>query len=119
MYINDYIKIFMRSEKIGEQITSIQKLLELDFDVLFCNHNPQLKNGKEKLRNKLQFLQDFYGKVRNEHEKGLSVNEIMKALDLKENYFAKAFSLGELSRVNMVKSVIDSLSIERANLPDH
>lgn len=43
----------------------------------------------------------------------------MKALDLKENYFAKAFSLGELSRVNMVKSVIDSLSIERANLPDH
>jgi hypothetical protein len=29
--------------------------MKLDFDILFCAHNPCLKNGKQKIKNKLQF----------------------------------------------------------------
>ncbi len=109
LFVHDYIKAFMRDENMAEQITSIEKLLQLDFEVLFCNHQPVFSNGKQRLQNKLQFLQDFYGKVEREHRKGLTPKEIMKVLGLKENRGLQAFSFGQLSRMNMVKSVVKSL----------
>ncbi|MGB1241917.1 MAG: MBL fold metallo-hydrolase [Chitinophagales bacterium] len=109
LFVHDYIKAFMRDEDMAEQITSIQKMLQLDFEVLFCNHQPLFSNGKKRLQNKLQFLQDFYGKVERQHHKGLTPKEIMKVLDLKENRVLQAFSFGQLSRMNMVRSVVRGL----------
>jgi len=109
LYINDYIKFIHRSEKIGEQIVSLKKALTLDFEVMFCQHNPVLTNPKEKLRSKLQFLEDFYGQVRKLHYEGYSDKAILKALGLKEAKKVKLMSLGHNSRINMVKSVVRSL----------
>lgn len=109
LFVHHYIKAFMREENIGEQIVSIKKLVQLDFDVLFCNHQPVFSEGKKRLQIKLQFLEDFYGKVKREYEKGKDVKDIMRALDLKENRFLVWFSLGQLSRANMVRSVIRSV----------
>ena len=107
IYLNDYVKIFMRSEIINDQIKSIIKLIRLDFDVLFCNHNPQIKNGKERLKAKLQFLQDFRGKVKNESARGLTAKEIQRKIGLKESFFVKFLSVGELSVINMVQSAMN------------
>jgi len=107
LFVHDYVKMFMRDENIADQITSIQKLLELDFEVLFCNHQPVFSNPKPRLQNKLQFLQDFYGKIEVVYQKGFtSPKEVMKVLELKEYHFMQAFSFGQLSRVNMVKSAL-------------
>ena len=78
-----------------------------DFDVLFCNHNPQIKNGKERLKAKLQFLQDFRGKVKNESARGLTAKEIQRKIGLKESFFVKFLSVGELSVINMVQSAMN------------
>ena len=106
LYVNDYIKVFMREEEFGQQITSIKTLLKLDFDVLFCNHNPLFKRGRQHLKNKLQFLEDFYGSVHREYMNGTSPKRIMKALRLRENRIVKLLSMGQLSTLNMVRSVI-------------
>ncbi|MFK7907003.1 MAG: MBL fold metallo-hydrolase [Chitinophagales bacterium] len=112
LFVHDYVKVFMRDENIAEQITSIQKLLELDFEVMFCNHQPVFSDAKPRLQNKLQFLQDFYGKIEGEYKKGfVTPKEIMKALGMKEYRFMQAFSLGQLSRINMVKSVVRCIEI--------
>lgn len=110
LYVHDYVKLFMREEDMALQIDSIQQLLQLDFDTLLCNHQPILTNGKERLQTKLQFLQDLYGRIEAAHSKGLKEGEIMQELGWKEFRFAKWFSFGQLSRVNMVRSVLRRLS---------
>ena len=106
IFVHDYIKMFMRDEIIGDQIHSIRRLLELDFSKMFCNHQPVMSDPKSRLRNKLNFLEDFYGKVAEQYNKGLSVKQIMKTLNYKDNRFMSLISWGEMSKSNMVRSVI-------------
>ena len=101
----------MRDEIIGDQILSIRKLLKLDFDKMFCNHQPVMTNAKERLQNKLNFLEDFYGTVAEQYHKGLNVKQIMKALDYKDNRFMSLISWGEMSKSNMVRSVIKTVEL--------
>ncbi len=106
LYVNSYIGYFMREESVLEQINSIKKILELDFDVLLCNHNPQLKSGKEKLKKKLLFLEKFCEQVAELHHKGFNAQQIMKKLKLREYWQVRLISGGALSRLNMVRAVI-------------
>lgn len=106
LWVSDRIRYFMRAESVREQIASLRRVLQLDFDVLFCSHNPQLQGGKQRLVNKLQFFEDFYGKVATEYHKGSSPNQIMKHLGLHENWNIRLTSGGELSTLNMIKAVI-------------
>jgi len=106
LYVHHYIRYFMGSESVTEQMESIKKVLKLDFDRIFCSHNPKETEGKANFQRKLQFLEDFYGNVVQLHEQGLSPSRIMKQLKLKESWFVRLTSSGWLSGVNMVKSVI-------------
>jgi glyoxylase-like metal-dependent hydrolase (beta-lactamase superfamily II) len=104
LFIAERIKYFRADEKMQDQIDSLKKVCQLDFDCLFCAHNPQIKNGKAKLQQKLQFLEDLYGRIKGFHAKGLGLNETVKAMGLKENYVMKTFCMGNLSMKNMVRS---------------
>ena len=110
LYIHHYIGYMLPSESITQQIQSTRRVLELDFDVLLCGHNPQFSNGKALLQQKLSFLEQFYEQVAKFHQKGLSAKAVFKAMRLKENHFIKIFSGGKLSKMNMVRSVIRDLS---------
>jgi glyoxylase-like metal-dependent hydrolase (beta-lactamase superfamily II) len=109
LYLADSVKYFRADEKIGDQITSLKKVLTLDFESLFCSHRPRPKKGKEHIRRKLQFLEDMYGKVSALSGEGLGEKEIMVKLKLKEAHLVKLFCLGNVSMVNAVRSVISSL----------
>ena len=109
LYVNSYIGYFLRNESVLHQIESIRNILKLDFDVMFCAHNPQMTNGKQQLTKKLNFLESFYEDVSALHQKGRSALEIFKELDLKENWLVRTLSGGQLSKLNMVKSVIRDL----------
>ena len=106
LYINSRIGYYITTESIKEQIESIKKVLELDFDVMFCSHNPQLENGKAKLKEKLDFLEGFVEDVMKLRNQGHQPKEIFKLLKLKELKTIKFLSSGELSKMNMVKSVL-------------
>ncbi|MEM8888440.1 MAG: MBL fold metallo-hydrolase [Bacteroidota bacterium] len=106
LFVNTYIRFFMRAESMKEQIKSIKKVLKLDFDQLFCCHNPQKEGGKEKLARKLTFFEDFYGQVKNLYQKGYSVRAIQKQMQVKPMHMVAILSLGELSAKNMIRSVI-------------
>ena len=70
LYVYDYIKFCLENESIAQQITSLKRVLALDFDLLFCSHNPKMKNAKMHLRRKLNFLENFYQSVVKWHEQG-------------------------------------------------
>jgi len=106
LFVHNRIKFFMKTESIAQQIQSIKTVLLLDFDVLLCNHNPQLKGGKKKLQSKLKFLEDYYGKVKQLYEQQYSVSAIIEEMQLERNWPLRLLSQGNLSAANMVKSVI-------------
>lgn len=109
LFIAERVKYFRADEKMKDQIESLKKITALDFERLFCAHNPQLQNGKVKLQNKLQFLEDFYGRIKDFHAKGLDIDAIIREMGLKENYFMKAFCMGNMCMKNMVRSACASL----------
>ncbi len=106
LWVSSYIRYFMRSESMSQQIVSIRRVLELDFEVLLCSHNPQLAGGKPKLEAKLQFFEDFYGKAAALRQRGMDARSIMKEMQLHEKWPVWLLSLGQLSTLNMVKAVI-------------
>lgn len=112
LYVNSFIGYFLREESLVQQINSITEVLKLDFDVLLCGHNPQLKNGKAKLQKKLSFLQKFNDNVVIEYKKGKNAKEIMKVLNLREFRQVKVLSRGALSRENMVASAIRDYEVK-------
>ena len=106
LYLGERIKFFRADEDFGDQIASLKKLMKLDFDILFCGHNPCLKNGKQKLKNKLQFLEDLHGNVQKLSEKGYSEKAVIKALDPKNDRNIKWLTFGNASFANMVRSAL-------------
>jgi len=110
LYLAERIKFFRADEDFGDQIASLKKVLALDFDALFCGHNPSVENGKQKLRSKLQFLEDLYGRIRSFLREGLSEKAIIRKLDVRRDRLVKWLTLGNMSFANMIKSAIDSAS---------
>lgn len=106
LWVYDYIRYFMESESMAQQIESLKRVLELDFEVLLCGHNPQFENGKERVRRKLAFLEDFYGRAAELYQEGYAEKEIFNQMGIKEKWEIRAMSLGHLSAVNMVRAVI-------------
>jgi len=106
LYLTSYPKIFMDNESILTSIKSLDSMLVLDFDVLFCCHRPRYENGKSFLQEKKQYLEEFYGKVIREYQEGNEPRQILKALGLKEHHQIKLLSQQEISSINMVRSCI-------------
>ncbi|MBW2409295.1 MAG: MBL fold metallo-hydrolase [Deltaproteobacteria bacterium] len=109
LYLGERIKFFRADERFGEQIASLKKVLALDFDALFCAHNPCLRNGKQKIKNKLQFLEDLYGSVSELAQKGHSEKAVIKALDPRNDRTIKWITMGNVSFANMVRSAMASV----------
>jgi len=104
LYLGQRIKFFRADEKIYDQIESLKKVLRLDFDALFCAHNPCLRNGKSKLAQKLQFLEDIVGQVQKLKTMGLSLNAIVKRMDPGKDKWIKLMTMGNVSFGNMLRS---------------
>lgn len=108
LYLGDRIKYFRADENIADQIHSLRKILKYDFDALFCAHRPQWKKGKPCLARKLDYLENFYGRVSELAGRGLDANAIMKQLHLRESWLIRMMCFGNVSMKNMVRSVIET-----------
>lgn len=108
LYIGERIKFFRSDERFDDQLTSLRKVLELDFEILFCGHNPSLADGKLKIQNKLQYFEDLYGNIKRLIEKGFSEKAVIKALDRKDDRRVKWVTMGNASFANMLRSAMAS-----------
>jgi glyoxylase-like metal-dependent hydrolase (beta-lactamase superfamily II) len=109
LYLGDRIKFFRSDEKIDQQIQSLQIVLQHDFEALFCAHNPVLKNGRDRLRRKLAYLEDIVGAVDLLLTRGMPEREIIRQLDHRQDRFVKFFTMGNVSFANMIRSAIRAI----------
>ena len=113
LFVAEKIKYFAKFESLLTQIDSLKRLLQLDFDALFCSHNPKPIGGKQRLQNKLDFFENFAQKVIQYHQQGMTQKEIFSKMGLKENYVNKYATLGEFCAENMVYSVLRDIKNDK------
>lgn len=106
LFIGEKIKFFRSDEDIAEQIDSLEKVLKLDFEALFCAHNPCPENGKRFLAHKLDFLVALKQKVLALHGQGYPAREIIRRLDPGADRKVKWITMGNASFANMVRSAL-------------
>ncbi|MEW6280579.1 MAG: MBL fold metallo-hydrolase [Candidatus Eremiobacterota bacterium] len=100
------VKLFRGDEDFAATVRSLERLCQLDFDTLFCAHRPVLTGGRQALRDKLGHFQDLEGRVRELHARGLDLPEITRRILGREPFLLNLFSGGDLSKRNLVRSVL-------------
>jgi glyoxylase-like metal-dependent hydrolase (beta-lactamase superfamily II) len=113
LYIGNLVVMRNNDEDMQVMIESIIKILEYDFEVLFCAHNPKLKDGKKYLRYKLEYLQEFQQKAIHFYSQGYSIQEIIKKMGKKEQWFYKIYTENDIGVDFMVKSALKNILIQK------
>lgn len=110
MYLGARIKYFRSDEDIYQTVVSLNTIAALDFDILFCGHNPQLVEPVKAIQRKIDHLENIIGQVRQLHESGLPQREILRrAVQGRESWLARLITLGDVSYRHMVLSALRGL----------
>jgi glyoxylase-like metal-dependent hydrolase (beta-lactamase superfamily II) len=80
LYIAARTRLLRQDEDLGAEIASLRRVLDLDFDTLFCAHRGVLGSGKAALRRKLDFLESLCQQVADLRRQGRSREEITRQL---------------------------------------
>lgn len=108
MYLGGRIKYFRRDENIRETIVSLKRINDMEFDKLFCGHNPQMVEPKRAINRKIDFLEQICGAVQQMLDQGHPAKKIYQRLmPGRESWLAKTITLGDASFRNLITSAIN------------
>lgn len=105
LFVHPHTKLILRDESTPVMIQSLKKILTYDFEEMFCCHAGHIKNGKKAFQKKLDYLEEFEGKVLDLYQKGDDVKVINKKLFPKK-YPIQYFSFGEWGTKHMITSIL-------------
>jgi glyoxylase-like metal-dependent hydrolase (beta-lactamase superfamily II) len=110
MYLGSRIKYFRKDEDVLQTIASLKKIACLNFDKLFCGHNPQLKQPVRAIERKIDYLENILGEVRQCHLSGVPEKELIKRLLKNKEYWpARIVTLGDVSYKNLLLSALKAV----------
>jgi glyoxylase-like metal-dependent hydrolase (beta-lactamase superfamily II) len=90
LYIASKVRYLHKDEDLSEQLNSLNKVLTLDFDTAFCPHRGIMKNGKQDITKKRDYIIDLASQVQDLAYKGMSSKRIQKKLLGREGVLALA-----------------------------
>lgn len=105
LYVTSKTKLILENESIPFIMNSVRKLLDYDFESIFCCHSGYVQEGKAKLMEKLRYLENLTAEVRNLHKEGKSTDEIHQTIFPKK-YPLAAISDGEWDSLHIVTSIL-------------
>lgn len=105
LYVTPRTKLILREESIPQIIASIETVLKLDFEEMFCCHAGFVKDGKKAFQTKLDYLYELTDKVHALAREGRSVDEIHTALFPRKYQLVKV-SGGEWHSKNIITSIL-------------
>ncbi len=108
LFISRKTRYLREDESLGDQIRSLRRVLELEFDTVFCSHRGVVSDGKPQLRAKLDFLVELRERVRELHGQGRSEAEITRTLLGRESWISW-FSGFHFSKRNLVRACLAAL----------
>lgn len=110
LYVGSRIKFFRADEDLSETIASLRTLSALEFDTLFCAHNPQMQGAKKCIQEKLSFFENFLGEIDHlRNHQGMDQKAVIKHLAHREQTLIKWFTFGNASFTHLVRSAWQAL----------
>ncbi len=101
LYIAKKLKMMRSDENLPELLNSIQSVLKLDFDTLFCPHGGIVKDGKASLRTKLENILAMCEEVQIRVAKGWELQEVCDDILAPKDVMAKVTG-GNFSKLNLI-----------------
>ncbi|MBU7014342.1 MAG: MBL fold metallo-hydrolase [Theionarchaea archaeon] len=92
--------------KIYDAIESLERLADLDIDILFPGHGPPFGHPKEALSKQVRTLKDFGVQVKELHERGWNAEEIRNHLFGRERMYVYLCG-GKFSALNLIRSYLE------------
>ena len=105
LFVTPKTKVVLKEESIPQIVKSIEKVLTYDFGEMYCNHMGFVKNGREALELKREYLLELCSKIQMMNDEGLSVEEINQLL-FRKKYPIIRVSFGEWDSTHIVTSVL-------------
>lgn len=97
---------YLRSdEDFPKQIESLRRILEHEFDTLFCAHRGVVEKGRQAFRRKLEYLESLRGRARALRGKGRDIREITRQLLGKEDLLSW-ISGGHFRKSNLIEACL-------------
>lgn len=106
LFLSTYLRYLRQDENIYEIMTSLQTLIHLRPEMVFCNHRGFVASGEQLLSKKLSFLESIRDQVLDAVRKGIPVKSISGTI-LKKDYWFRGFSAGEFSSENLVRAFVE------------
>ncbi|SFS63271.1 MBL fold metallo-hydrolase [Marininema halotolerans] len=105
LYLAPHLQYGLKSESIHQMIQSIQSVLALPVETIFCSHAGIIVEGRQGLEQKLAFLEWLRDETLRLRRKGKSSLQIASRL-LDRRWGAVIFSGGELSPIHLIRAII-------------
>ena len=105
LFVTPATKLVLADENVPSIIDSIKRVLELDFEEIFCCHAGYVKQGRKMLSRKLQYLEELKEKILDMNKQGYHEKEIQKEL-FKKRYPITYLSHGEWDSIHIIRSVL-------------
>ncbi len=105
MYISKSIKYLRSDENLAQLINSLEKLIALDFEILFCPHRGIVEEGKQALQEKRQNLLNLCSESQKLMAQGLTEEDIVIKILGPEDGLAK-ISKFNISKGNLIRQAM-------------
>ncbi len=105
LYVGGRLRYLRRDENLSGIISSLERALTYDFDTLLCSHRGIIAPAREKLQQKIDFLEELRATARGLHRQGRSLSAITKRLLGSEDFVSVA-SLGHFSKRNLIAACL-------------
>ncbi len=105
LFVSERLHYLYRKEDLGVLLSSLDQVLCLDFDAIFCTHRGYVPQGKKRLAAKRHNLLLLLSEALRLQRKGLSPSQITSRL-LGPPGFASIISLGEFSKGNLTRALL-------------
>lgn len=108
IFVREKLPTLRSDENISELLASLKKLLQYDFNTLFCSSGLVVENAKEAVKRKIDYWEDLFAQVEELYHKNCSPEEIREKLLGKETVLFGP-SEGDFGKINLIRSFIDAI----------
>lgn len=105
LYISSHPQYCRKDDITAGEIESLRHILSYDFNTVFCAHRGIVKNGREAIREKLDYLEWLRTEIQRLYGEGKSIKEIRNVL-LGREKSVSWISFFHFSKKNMILSLL-------------
>jgi len=105
LYIAPRLKLLRSDENLEQLLSSIEKILALDFNILFCPHGGVIKQGKERLKAKFDSIMGLAQQAKDLQKQGKTELEIVQSL-LGPEELTSRLTGGNFSKLNLIRECL-------------